>query len=217
MLDVEKLNEIENAEDATFTQMVSLADLDPRKDLAGLFLGPIHLEESEDLNGFNFERSNLDGADFSNVDLTGVNFTGASLVGVNVNGAIYRKDQFTKEQLGSMKTETETSRRPVAGASEGSSAGQRSMTKQRFIEEIANATGLSSASASAALSALTSIIIQEISGGGAVTLPGVGKIYARERPARMVRNPATGEQIDKPHDRVVKMTIAKALKDAVNE
>ncbi len=53
-------------------------------------------------------------------------------------------------------------------------------------------------------------------GGGAVTLPGVGKIYCRERPERMVRNPATGEQIQKDADKVVKMTIAKALKDSVN-
>ena len=52
--------------------------------------------------------------------------------------------------------------------------------------------------------------------GGAVTLPDVGKIYCRERPARMVRNPATGEQIKKEADKVVKMTIAKALKDSVN-
>ena len=47
-------------------------------------------------------------------------------------------------------------------------------------------------------------------------MPGVGKIYCRERPARMVRNPATGEQISKDADKVVKMTIAKALKDSVN-
>jgi DNA-binding protein HU-beta len=33
----------------------------------------------------------------------------------------------------------------------------------------------------------------------------------------MVRNPATGEQISKPADKVVKMTIAKALKDSVND
>ncbi|MEO1705596.1 MAG: HU family DNA-binding protein, partial [Pseudomonadota bacterium] len=43
-----------------------------------------------------------------------------------------------------------------------------------------------------------------------------GKIYCRERPARMVRNPSTGEMIPKDADKVVKMTIAKALKDSVN-
>ena len=33
----------------------------------------------------------------------------------------------------------------------------------------------------------------------------------------MVRNPSTGEQFKKPADKVVKMTIAKALKDSVND
>ena len=72
-------------------------------------------------------------------------------------------------------------------------------------------------SAGEALDAIVSIITEEVSSGGAVTLPGVGKIYCRERPARMVRNPATGDQISKPADKVVKMTIAKALKDSVND
>ena len=66
------------------------------------------------------------------------------------------------------------------------------------------------------LDAVVALITKEVGGGGAVTLPGVGKIYCRERPERMVRNPATGEQIKKEADKVVKMTIAKALKDSVN-
>ena len=70
--------------------------------------------------------------------------------------------------------------------------------------------------AAAALDAITTIISDEVAAGGAVTLPGIGKIYCRERPERMVRNPATGEQIKKEADKVVKMTIAKALKDSVN-
>jgi DNA-binding protein HU-beta len=49
-----------------------------------------------------------------------------------------------------------------------------------------------------------------------VTLPGVGKFYLRERPERMVRNPATGEQFKKEADKQVKVTIAKALKDSAN-
>ena len=68
----------------------------------------------------------------------------------------------------------------------------------------------------ATIPALIDIITKEVSAGGAVTLPGVGKIYCRERPQRTVRNPATGESITKPADKVVKMTIAKALKDSVN-
>lgn len=49
-----------------------------------------------------------------------------------------------------------------------------------------------------------------------MTLPGVGKITCRERPERMARNPSTGEQIRKDADRVVKITVAKTLKNSIN-
>lgn len=90
------------------------------------------------------------------------------------------------------------------------------MTKTQLVAALADEMGSDKKSAAGALEGIISIITKEVSGGGAVTLPGVGKIYCRERPERMVRNPATGEQIKKDADKVVKMTIAKALKDSVN-
>ena len=90
------------------------------------------------------------------------------------------------------------------------------MTKTQLVAALAEEMGSDKKSASSALDGIINIISNEVSGGGAVTLPGVGKIYCRERPARTVRNPATGEQIQKEADKVVKMTIAKALKDSVN-
>ena len=90
------------------------------------------------------------------------------------------------------------------------------MSKAQLVTTLAEATESDKKSASTMLDALTDIITKEVAGGGAVTLPGVGKFYCRERPERMVRNPATGEQIKKEADKVVKMTIAKALKDSVN-
>ncbi|MDJ0629673.1 MAG: HU family DNA-binding protein [Rhodobacter sp.] len=90
------------------------------------------------------------------------------------------------------------------------------LTKTQLVTALAEALGSDKKSASAALDAVAKVITDEVSGGGAVTIPGVGKIYCRERPERMVRNPATGEQIKKEADKVVKMTIAKALKDSVN-
>ncbi len=90
------------------------------------------------------------------------------------------------------------------------------MTKTQLVAALADQMGSDKKSAAAALDSIIAIITKEVSGGGAVTLPGVGKIYCRERPARMVRNPATGEQMSKAADKVVKMTIAKALKDSVN-
>lgn len=90
------------------------------------------------------------------------------------------------------------------------------MTKTQLVAALAEQMGTDKKTANGAIDAMVSIITSEVSGGGAVTLPGVGKIYCRERPERMVRNPATGEQFKKAADKVVKMTIAKALKDSVN-
>ena len=90
------------------------------------------------------------------------------------------------------------------------------MTKTQLVAALADKMDADKKTAGSAIDCLVDIITAEVSGGGAVTLPGVGKIYCRERPERMVRNPATGEQFKKDADKVVKMTIAKALKDSVN-
>lgn len=90
------------------------------------------------------------------------------------------------------------------------------MTKTQLVAALAEATGSDKATANATLQAITDIVTTEVTAGGAVTLPGLGKFVCRARPDRMVRNPATGEQMHKDADRVAKVTIAKALKDAVN-
>ena len=90
------------------------------------------------------------------------------------------------------------------------------LTKTQLVAALADEMGSDKKAAGAALDAIAAVVTREVSGGGAVTIPGVGKVYCRERPERMVRNPATGEQIKKEADKVVKVTIAKALKDSVN-
>ena len=88
---------------------------------------------------------------------------------------------------------------------------QKPMTKSQLVAAIAESASLDKASANRALEALTEIVTKEVSGGGAVTLPGLGKFACRSRPERTVRNPSTGEQMMKPADRVAKVTIAKQL------
>ncbi|ETA52785.2 HU family DNA-binding protein [Ponticoccus alexandrii] len=90
------------------------------------------------------------------------------------------------------------------------------MTKTQLVAALAEKMDADKKTAGAALDSIVEIITSEVAAGGAVTLPGVGKIYCKERPERMVRNPATGEQFKKEADKQVKMTIAKALKDSVN-
>ena len=89
------------------------------------------------------------------------------------------------------------------------------LTKTQLVAALADELGSDKKSATAALDAIANVITKEVAGGGAVAIPGVGKFYCRERPERMVR-PATNEQIKKEADKVVKVTIAKALKDSVN-
>ncbi len=90
------------------------------------------------------------------------------------------------------------------------------MTKTQLVAALAEAMGSDKKTANTALDALGALVAKEVAGGGAVTLPGLGKIVCRARPERTVRNPATGDQITKAADKVVKFTIAKALKDSVN-
>lgn len=93
---------------------------------------------------------------------------------------------------------------------------QKPMTKTQLVAALSEEMGSDKKTANEALEALTKIISDTMAAGGAVTMPGIGKFACRERPARMVRNPATGEQMHKDADRVAKVTIAKALKDRVN-
>lgn len=90
------------------------------------------------------------------------------------------------------------------------------MTKTQLVAAVAEAMGSDKKTASAALDAIASVVASEVAAGGAITLPGLGKVACRARPEREVRNPATGEKMMKPADKQVKFTIAKALKDVVN-
>ncbi|MEZ7813301.1 MAG: HU family DNA-binding protein [Paracoccaceae bacterium] len=90
------------------------------------------------------------------------------------------------------------------------------LTKTQLIAALAEAMGGDKKSAGAALDAIAAVVAREVSAGGAVTLPGLGKVVCRARPERQVRNPATGATMMKAADKQVKFTIAKALKDSVN-
>ncbi|MFD2172854.1 HU family DNA-binding protein [Rhodobacter lacus] len=90
------------------------------------------------------------------------------------------------------------------------------MTKTQLVAALAEAMGSDKKTATAALDAIADVVTKEVAAGGAVTLPGIGKVSCKARPERMVRNPATGDTMMKPADKQVKVTIAKALKDSVN-
>lgn len=90
------------------------------------------------------------------------------------------------------------------------------MTKTQLVAALADAMGSDKKTATAALDGIASVVAREVTAGGAVALPGLGKVSCKARPERQVRNPATGETMTKPADKQVKFAIAKALKDLAN-
>ena len=90
------------------------------------------------------------------------------------------------------------------------------MTKTQLVAAMAEEMGSDKKTATAALDAIQAIVARTVAEGGALTLPGIGKVACRARPERQVRNPQTQEMMTKPADKQVRVTIAKALKDSVN-
>jgi DNA-binding protein HU-beta len=105
---------------------------------------------------------------------------------------------------------------PEPGSYQRDSTMNKPMTKTQLIAALAEAMGSDKKTATAALDAISAVVSREVAAGGAITLPGLGKMACRARPQRQVRNPATGESVTKAADKQVKFTIAKALKDSVN-
>ena len=89
-------------------------------------------------------------------------------------------------------------------------------TKSGIMAALAEAAGISKKQAVAAYEKLIDIAVkgakQEEKG---IMLPGIGKVKLVKRPARIGRNPATGEQIKIKAKKVAKIVACKAFKDAI--
>ena len=90
------------------------------------------------------------------------------------------------------------------------------MTKAELVEGIAGKAGVSKTAAEKVLKAFMEEVKGGIKKGERVTLVGFGTFYAAERPARMGRNPRTGEEIKIPACTVPKFKAGKALTDDLN-
>ena len=76
------------------------------------------------------------------------------------------------------------------------------MIRKELVAEVADKTGLSQASAEAALDAVLEVIVDEVAAGRPVTLVGFGTFEARDRAARTGHNPRTGEPMEIAASRV---------------
>ncbi|MGH9301100.1 MAG: HU family DNA-binding protein [Acidimicrobiales bacterium] len=91
------------------------------------------------------------------------------------------------------------------------------MNKAELIGAIAQKTGHSAATVGEVVACLESVITDEVTGGGKVTLPGFLAFDRSERAARSGRNPATGATIQIAAATVPRIKAGKAFKDAVGK
>ena len=89
------------------------------------------------------------------------------------------------------------------------------MTKQEFVDQVADRAGLSKKDATDAVDAFLDTIEGALRRGSEVSFSGFGKFSVSNRSAREGRNPATGERIHIAASRVPKFTAGAALKKAV--
>jgi DNA-binding protein HU-beta len=89
------------------------------------------------------------------------------------------------------------------------------VNRSQLLNELAERNGVTRREADTFLTSFTDLITATVSTGEDVAISGFAKFRRIDRPARMARNPATGEQVKVAAKRVARITPLKAFKDAV--
>jgi DNA-binding protein HU-beta len=89
------------------------------------------------------------------------------------------------------------------------------VTRSQLLNALAERNDMSRKEADAVVTSLVDLITETVATGEDVTISGFAKFRRVDRPARMGRNPATGEAIKIAAKRQAKVTPLKAFKDAV--
>lgn len=89
------------------------------------------------------------------------------------------------------------------------------MTKQEFIDKIADNAGLSRRDAEKAVQAVLDTITSTLRSGGEINFTGFGKFSTSNRAARQGVNPRTGERVQIAATTVPKFSAGSQLKTAV--
>jgi DNA-binding protein HU-beta len=89
------------------------------------------------------------------------------------------------------------------------------VNRSQLLNELAAANDMSRKEADAVLTSFTDIITGTVASGEDVAISGFAKFRRIDRPARMARNPATGEMVRVAAKRVARITPLKSFKDAV--
>ena len=99
---------------------------------------------------------------------------------------------------------------PTANAKKG-----EAVTKQEFVDQVANQSGLGKSEAGKAVDSVLQVIEETLARGGEVAFTGFGKFSVADRGARQGVNPQTGERIQIAASRVPRFSAGSSLKSAV--
>lgn len=88
------------------------------------------------------------------------------------------------------------------------------MNKAEFVSAIAKEADVPAKTVDAVLGGVQSVLIDAITRGERVAVPGLLTVERTQRSARTGRNPQTGESIDIPAANTVKVTAGSSLKKA---
>ena len=92
------------------------------------------------------------------------------------------------------------------------------MTKQEFVDKVADRANLSKRDAADAVDAFLDSITEVLRGGGEVAFTGFGKFTTQQRAARTGVNPRNpSEKVEIPASRVPKFSAGSSLKSAVKQ
>jgi DNA-binding protein HU-beta len=91
------------------------------------------------------------------------------------------------------------------------------VTKQEFVDAVADRAGMSKRDAAEAVDAVLDAITDTLKRGDSVTFTGFGKFSTSDRAARMGVNPRTGERVQISATTVPKFSAGSALKSAVKQ
>ena len=90
------------------------------------------------------------------------------------------------------------------------------MNKSELIVALAQKADISKKDAEKAISAFIDVVTETLKAGDKVQLVGFGTFESKERPARVARNPRTGEEITIEASKTASFRVGKALKESIN-
>lgn len=104
---------------------------------------------------------------------------------------------------------------PAKAAAAAKAAPVELITLRHLAASISEAEGLSQKQASSVLTATIGLIGEHLKKGAKIRIAGLGTLEVRKRPARMGRNPATGEPLKIKASKKVAFRAAKDLSEAI--